>query len=105
MANNKKITSELEQHFDLAPGDYYILTRNKRVFLLVPDASKHFRKSFISGLVHCWIVWMPCLNVEVAVFNDLVKNAFQTKMWRYDLDKFGAKLLVRTEKNCHSERK
>ena len=48
---------------------------------------------------------MPCLNVEVAVFNDLVKNAFQTKMWRYDLDKFGAKLLVRTEKNCHSERK
>ena len=32
-------------------------------------------------------------------------NAFQTKMWRYDLDKFGAKLIVRAEKNCHSERK
>ena len=25
-------------------------------------------------------------------------NAFQTKIWRYDLDKFGAKLIVHTEK-------
>ena len=31
-------------------------------------------------------------------------NAFQTKMWRYDLDKFGVKLLLPVERFRYSER-
>ena len=51
---------------------------------------------FIYG---CVFVIAPLCNCEVCV------NTFQTKMWRYDLDKFGAKLIVRAKKNYHSERK
>ena len=32
-------------------------------------------------------------------------NAFQTKMWYYDLDKFSARSVLRSEEFSHSERK